>query len=91
MLFQDAVTAMLSLGVRIPEELAVVSQANRGGMPPLPFPVTLLEFDPDAHAEAMGAMLAALLAGSEPDEAAVQLPFRTVEAQPLEAARPEGP
>ncbi|MHC5055283.1 MAG: substrate-binding domain-containing protein, partial [Planctomycetota bacterium] len=80
MLLQDAVPAILSLGVRVPKDLVVVSHANRGGMPPLPFPATLLEFDPDAHAEAMGRMLAALLKGRKPKRNEVRLGFERVEA-----------
>jgi len=81
LLFMDAVNAIVSLGVRVPEDLCVVTHSNRGCMPPLPFPATLLEFDPDEFADAMGAMLETLLAGRRPPRREVVLGFERLRAE----------
>ncbi len=68
MLFADAKTAILQLGIEVPADLVVVSHANRGAGMHDPFPVARLELDPDAYAAAMFNKLKRTLAGHQDDE-----------------------
>lgn len=79
MLLRDVAMAILNLQIRVPEQLMIVSHANRGSGVTVPFPVTYMEYDPDAYVQAAGGMLLRLLHGEEVGEKAVCLPFRWVE------------
>jgi len=87
MLMQDAVPAILSLGVDVPGNLYVVSHANKGGMAPLPFPATLLQFDPDEYAGTLARILEQLLSGKKPKRTASALAPRRVKARRAAVAR----
>jgi DNA-binding LacI/PurR family transcriptional regulator len=50
MLFSDASKAILALQIRVPEDLLVVTHANKGSDVWAPFPALKLEFDPDEYA-----------------------------------------
>jgi DNA-binding LacI/PurR family transcriptional regulator len=84
-LFQDAALAVLSLGIRVPEELLVVTHMNRGARPALPFPFQALEFDPDEFAR-LGAELVIRLWGAEDvSKETVTCRFRFREVRPQQA------
>lgn len=46
---QGGLIAMKSLGLRIPEDIAVVSHANKGHGPIWEKPLTRMEMDPERH------------------------------------------
>lgn len=60
-LFRDAIPAILDLGIRVPEDLMVVTQVNKGSQIVCPFPVVALEVDPGQTAFQLAEMLHALL------------------------------
>ena len=61
--FPEAAMAILGAGIAVPRELQVVSFANQGSGIFSPFPLTALEVDPDAYANACIALLLQLLSG----------------------------
>jgi DNA-binding LacI/PurR family transcriptional regulator len=81
-LFPEVAMAMLSLGVEVPDDLMVVTHANRGSSMFCPFPVLKLENSPVRYAAAMTKMLQELVDGIEPCPRHVTVPFRTVESGP---------
>ncbi len=76
MLFYDAQLAMAELGVRVPEELRLVVQTNKGNAPPIRLPVTTIEFDPSEMAEALGDLLVKRLHGELGDQETRTMSFR---------------
>lgn len=62
-LFAETAMALLTLGVRVPDEVLVVTHANKGSGMFYPFPVVKLEIDPDACAAAMVNVLLRRLRG----------------------------
>ncbi len=78
-LLRDAAIAISELGIRVPEDLLVVTHMTRGALIPAPFPIVRLECDPDAYANALADGLLALLRGETPAESAVTLHHRLVE------------
>jgi DNA-binding LacI/PurR family transcriptional regulator len=86
MLFSDARAAVADLGIRVPEDLMIVSHANRGMWFPASFPVTRIEVDPDACAQAMGTVLVDLLEGRAPAAKKMEAPFWIV---PPEESAPD--
>ncbi len=80
LLFEDAKTAILGMGIDVPGELRIVTHANKGAAAHYPFPVTLLEVDPDAAAAALGGMLLRLLRHEPVAPATVLLPFHMRQA-----------
>jgi len=85
LLFSDARAAVADLDIRVPGELMIVSHANRGMWFPSSFPVTRIEVDPDACAQAMGAALTDLVEGRTPAAKRMEAPFWIV---PAESAGP---
>lgn len=79
MLFPDAATAIVDLGIRVPEQLLVVSHTNKGSGMFLPFPVQCMEADPDVYARAMGTMVLDLLNQRIVSEPHVRLGFEWIE------------
>lgn len=67
-LFAEAMLAITELGIRVPEELRVVSHANKGSGIRSPFPVTLLQNDPVLVADALAAQLFRLMDGKPRSE-----------------------
>jgi DNA-binding LacI/PurR family transcriptional regulator len=61
MLFYRLLPAFVRLGLRLPEDLLIVTHANRGDPRMLEFPVARLEVNPDLHAEGLVAGLMAAL------------------------------
>lgn len=78
-LFRDACFEIVGGGVSIPDDLRVVTLYNKGSGIPVPFPVTLLQFDPTETAEAMfGIMRDALRDGIPPGGRCRRVSFQTV-------------
>lgn len=75
-LFQDIVTAILELGIAVPEQLKIVAYANRGAVTGAFFPAARVEFDPEANALMMGDMLAKLARRQPIEQRQIQVPFR---------------
>jgi len=78
MLFRDVQVGILELGIRVPEDLTIVTHANRGANMLFAFPVARLECDPGAVAEAMGDMLLKLVNKEPVPDAQVTVPFKLV-------------
>jgi DNA-binding LacI/PurR family transcriptional regulator len=72
-LFPGAAMAILQIGLRVPEDLLVVTHWNKGAGMRLPFPVVKLEADVDAHARGMAATLLKLMHGERPENRRVAL------------------
>ena len=87
-LFPGAVMAILQLGIRVPEDLLVVTHFNHGSGMVCPFPVVKLEFDPDGYARTAGATLLKLMRHEPVPEAPVLLPHELVE--PEDSSRSPG-
>jgi DNA-binding LacI/PurR family transcriptional regulator len=77
-LFQDALPAVQTVGVRIPDELEVVVLANRGIPLPCAFPFARLDCDPAEFAREMGGMLLRLMAGEKLSCRQAIIPYRHV-------------
>jgi DNA-binding LacI/PurR family transcriptional regulator len=88
-LFAEAATAMAEVGIRVPEQLRVVSHRNEGDTRRWPFPVTWIEFSPGRAAEALVTMILNLLTGEAPPPCQMRLPFAVVEPE-RQAASPPG-
>ena len=84
-LFDEARIAIQELGLRVPEQLRIVTHANRGAGRRYPFPVTEAQVDPERYAAALGGMLLKLLRGEPVDPALATLPSELVEAVPVAA------
>lgn len=82
-LFDEARIAIQELGIRVPEELRIVTHANKGVARRYPFPVTEIQMDPERYAEALGGMLLKRLSGEAVEPPTVTLPFELVEAAPV--------
>lgn len=80
-LLDDAVHAMVSLGVKVPGELDVVGQSNALSRKKVPWPIARLEYHPDAHADALAEQLLTLLSGKPLREPNRLFPFRLVEPE----------
>jgi DNA-binding LacI/PurR family transcriptional regulator len=61
MLFDDVKTAILEMGIRVPDHFKLVTHANKGSGLTAPFPFARAEFDPDECAHHLGGMLLKLL------------------------------
>jgi DNA-binding LacI/PurR family transcriptional regulator/DNA-binding transcriptional regulator YhcF (GntR family) len=85
-LFQDAVPAMVSLGVRIPEALEIVVLANSGIPLLAPFPFTRLDCNIRELASAMASSLIALMSGTSVANREISIPYRLM---PPAAVLPE--
>jgi DNA-binding LacI/PurR family transcriptional regulator len=84
-LFDEARIAIQEMGVRVPEQLRIVTHANKGAVRRYPFPVTEIQLDPEQYAEALGGMLLKRLSGEAVEPSTVTLPFEMVEARPVAA------
>jgi DNA-binding LacI/PurR family transcriptional regulator len=70
----------------VPEQLRIVTHANKGDGKRYPFPVTLLQMDPARYAEALGEMLLMRMRGEDVIPPTAEIPCELVEAAPV--ARP---
>jgi len=69
-----ATRAILELGIKVPEELAIVTHANKGRTFHFPVPLTCVEFDPAAAVRAAWGMLEKLMTGERVDDPVVRIP-----------------
>lgn len=83
-LFRDAATAILDLGIRVPEDLMVVTQANLGSDILYPFPVVGLVVDPEAVALRLAQMLDTLLSGEPVEDSRLVYPFEVETLAPAD-------
>ncbi len=86
-LFRDAATAILDLGIRVPEDLMVVTQANEGSEILYPFPVIGLVVDPDQTALRLAEMLHTLLSGGTLSQERLFYPFEVKTLAPAGSRR----
>jgi DNA-binding LacI/PurR family transcriptional regulator len=78
-LFQDVVTAILELGIRVPDQLRVVAHANEGMVTCPFFPAARIVFDPAEQAHAMGELLVKLARKQPIENPQVNVSFRWAE------------
>ena len=88
-LYPDAAVAILESKIRAPDQLRVITHANKGFGAVYPFPTARLEVDLDAIARTMADLLFHLAAGGRPEELSPVVPHRLVEpaAAPIQAPR----
>lgn len=84
MLLRDVALAILNFQIKVPDQLMIVSHANKRSGILAPFPVAHLEYDPDEYAQAAGDLLLKLLNGEKIPEQTIPLPFRWVENSDLD-------
>ena len=56
-LFDEAQIAIQEMGIRVPDQLRIVTYANKGSIKRYPFPVNIAQCDPERFAEVLGGML----------------------------------
>lgn len=81
-LFTDSAPALIEAGIRIPEDLLVVTDACRGVHYPVPFPIVRIENDPEATAQVMVDVLCNLVEGRQVPQVTEGPPLRLVEPEP---------
>lgn len=74
--FKNAMIGILELGLKVPERLQIVAHSNKGSGIFIPFPVTLLEYDPDIVAEKYGLMLVSMLNGKNMTPGRITVTFK---------------
>ncbi len=77
-LLPSAVTAIQELGIRVPDQLMVVTHANKGDEYRAPFPVWRMDADPDAYAQAVIEMAVARMRGESVEQQRVVLPLELI-------------
>ncbi len=83
LLFRDAATAILDLGIKVPDTLMVASHANRGSGSFCPFPVEKFEMDPDGAAGRLVELLQEAMAGGLPESSHEFYPMNHIPASPV--------
>ena len=78
MLCRGVLRAILHLGVRVPEELRLISHANEGVPLPFHLAVTRLELSPDEFSRQAWEMLLRRNRGNPPTQNRVTIPLRLV-------------
>jgi DNA-binding LacI/PurR family transcriptional regulator len=78
-LYRDAARAILELGIRVPSQLRIVTHSNRGDDLVHPFPVSLLEVDPEEMASAAADFIIQSLEGQA--ATARLIPVQLIEAR----------
>lgn len=87
-MFADVVQAITELRVNVPEDLKIITHANRGAVYPASFPVDRLELDPVEYGNMTGTLLLQRIRGEMPAEPIVTLHHRLVEADARESSNP---
>ncbi len=77
-LFTETAMALLALGVRVPQDVLVVTHANKGSGMFYPFPVVQLEVDPEACATAMVDVLLRRMRGDSDVPKETLVPFKWI-------------
>jgi DNA-binding LacI/PurR family transcriptional regulator len=70
---RGALMAMTSRGVRVPEDVQVITWANRGFVPAFTKPLTRVEMDPVRDGEVIAACVLEQLDGKHPDKKQIEL------------------
>jgi len=81
-LYRDAATAIWTAGVRVPDDLMVVTHCNRSENFGHSFPVTVLEVDDEAYVQALVQATLECVAGRPPQRKETLLRPRLIEAAP---------
>jgi len=87
LLMREATAAICETRLHVPEQLMIVTHANRGSGIHYPFPVWQMEYDPDEHARLLGEMLVALMRKETVSQRRLILPFRWVAPSTKRARR----
>jgi DNA-binding LacI/PurR family transcriptional regulator len=90
MLFHDAQMAMFELGVRVPEDLRLVVQTNRGSEVPIRVPLDAIEIDPAEAAVALAEAVLKRVRGEALPPKSPTLSFREIEIAPMPDRGAEG-
>lgn len=86
-LFRDVALGILDSGIKVPDQLQVVTHANKGSGIHYPFPVAKLEIDPQEYAEALADGLIRFMKHED-----ATAPMRYIQARLLPAgAAPDQP
>jgi len=80
LLFPDVHAAILDSGIRVPDQLLVITHANKGTGFFHSFPVVRLEYDPDEVAQAVGALLEELLKGKPVSKPGAVIHFKIIQS-----------
>jgi DNA-binding LacI/PurR family transcriptional regulator len=83
LIFQDAAMAILEADIRVPDDLLVVTESNRGSSIHYPFPVIRLENDPEEYAQVVTQLLTSLIRKEPVSEPHVKMPFRVVDTDAI--------
>ena len=75
-LFRGVAKAVGELGIRVPEQLLIVTQANRGAIEECPFPTWRMVSDPDLVGQAMVDLLLPLLRRQPIPNSQIRLPVQ---------------
>jgi DNA-binding LacI/PurR family transcriptional regulator len=78
-LFDEVQVAIRELGIRVPEQLRIVTHANKGLDRRYPFPVTLAQRDTRRYAETLGDMLLKRMRGEPVEPGTTAFPFELTE------------
>lgn len=78
-LCMGAAQAIQELGLRVPGQLRVVAHGNKGSGIRYPFPVSVLECDPEEYAQAMVELMVRQLRHEPLERPGVMIPFRWAE------------
>lgn len=84
-LFPGVTAAIMEVGVNVPEDLFVVTHANKGSGMIYSFPLMTVVYDPDECAELMAGMMVKLMRKEGVVPPHIQLPFRLVSVDKLPA------
>lgn len=74
-IYREVMPAILALGIRVPQDLLVVTHANLGAGDLYPFPTVRLAIDPVAYAQALVTHLLQLMRGARPARGQVTVPW----------------
>ncbi len=80
-LFRDACPAIVSAGIRVPDDLRIVLAMTKGDRMSRPVPVTRWDIDPVEFAREMGTTLLAMMSGDEPVSRNIVVPYRLADSR----------
>ncbi len=89
-LFKSAAQAIQEMGIRMPDQLQVVTHGNKDSGFDYPFPVSVLEADPEEYAAAMVELMVRQLRHEPLEQSVIKLPFRWAESGVLSPAALRG-
>ncbi|MFW5798473.1 MAG: GntR family transcriptional regulator [Planctomycetota bacterium] len=74
-IYREVVSAVLKLGIRVPDDLVLVATENKGAKIHYPVPTIRMTFDPDTVARELGHMAVGMMDGDESGNHCVFVPF----------------